>query len=144
MISGSMSDSREQPRLQFSLMTLFVITTLICIILAILKTWPERGFVGVVLALALFERIYRRQIKAVVGLQTYATTAAILERTFAVVAGTMVGGLLGLITAILMFNIFGSHPGILLSLKVGAASGAVLGLIYPRFTIHVIDLLPIP
>lgn len=127
---------------QFSLMSLFVLITVVCILLAIVTTWPERAFVSVLLTVALAERAYRSRIKALFGVRAYTTVAGILERLGGVISGGMIGGLLGPIVAFVVFNAARVDLGIWSSLKVGVASGAVLGLVYPRAAMCICSFLP--
>ncbi len=127
----------KQPsgRFQFTLMTLFVITTAASILLAVAKIWPKQAFTVAVLTAGLAERVYRKRIKTAIGARNYEKAAWILDRLCAVVCGATLGGVLGLILSILVFGVW--SPVI-----AGIVIGSMLGLTCPRVVLAICSLIP--
>jgi hypothetical protein len=146
-----MSDATDHPgtsepnrRFQFQLKTVLVLLTLLCVFLAVLRSWPERAvLVGVVLVVAL-ERIYRHRIQDTIGEKNYKQFGSILQCIGGAFAGTVVGAIVGIVYVVVVYNVFSFNPGWLTSVKVGAASGCVVGLIYPRYAIGLASIVPLP
>ncbi len=118
------SNSADGPgTFQFSLMSIFVLTTVVGILLSIAKIWPEHVFLVAVLAALLAERIYRKRIKASLGARNYERAAWILRRLFAAADGAILGTLVGLILSIVVFRTWSP-------IAAGGFLGAMLGLIF--------------
>jgi hypothetical protein len=119
---------------QFSLMTLFVITTVVSVLLALNKVWPKKSFTIAVVTAALGERLYRKRIKATIGQKNYEVAAVILNRLAAVLGGAMLGGLAGLLLSLLL--------GTLSLAMIGVVAGTILGVLFPRAVLAISSLIP--
>lgn len=119
---------------QFSLMTLFVITTVVGVLLAINKIWPKKSLTVALVAAALAERVYRKRIKATIGARNYEKAVWVLDRLVAVIGGAMLGGFLGLMLSLV--------AGTVSPAFVGAFVGAIVGLIFPRAVLAICSLIP--
>lgn len=120
--------------LQFSLMTLLVIITIVSVFLAINKMWPKESVTIAIVAAALCERIYRKRIKATIGEKNYEIARLLLDRLAAILGGAMLGGFVGLLLSIAI--------GTLASVLIGAVTGAVVGMVFPRAVLAICSLLP--
>ena len=132
-------ETQPAPNLQFNLHTVFVLITVVCVSLAFLRTGLEMGImVTGVLVVGSIE-IYRSRIRSTLGESNYDA----LEMTLRCIGGILAGIILGAVCGVL-FWLSNQPAGFWNSIRVGMALGSVVGAIYPRVTMTLVILIPMP
>jgi hypothetical protein len=112
---------------------------LLCVLLAVMRPGRALAVVLGIVLVAVLGRIFDHLIRSAMGEENYGQLGSILQHIGGAIAGTVAGAILGIAFLLFLYIAFGVLSFI--PVIVGAVSGCVIGLVFPRFAIGLANLL---